>query len=587
MLKTRVAITAAAIAALSAGAATASGATRAGDADPPSTTGRALISVRTPALPSADGKNAALRRDAALERSHELLDRVAQRNGIEVDARSDAAGLLTAELGGTGLGALRDRLASDPRVESVRLEGRAEFRHTPNEPFFSAADIHAPNWDLFQWPLMRQGFPGAWDLAKGWVEVGVIDSGIDVSHPDLSSRLNGTLNCTGALCLGTAVTDTLGHGTHVSGLACADSDNTYGVASAGFDCALYVIKTDLSYTSIINSIYAAANHGAKVINMSFGGDAPDPDLRNAIDYAWGRGAIPVAAADNYPNPPVSYPAQYIQPQGTGPDIDAGKGLVVTSVSHSGFRSAFAEQTTGVSLAAVGSAYDLKSCEGGQQGILSTYPAAPTEIDAGCGGIPARTSLNGDTRFAYLVGTSMAAPQAAGLAALMRSAAPALSAAKVVRLMKLTAGNCGRYANGIGWGTIQADRAVGAALDLDTDPPSSLIRSAKVAKRRSRGAAAARTRKRRVNVRLKRFDPSCSSELESSGVKVVKVFASVNGGRYRRVAKTKKNKKKKMKKKVSFRVKPGRRYRLYSIAVDKAKNREPPPERPDAKIRIKK
>lgn len=585
MLKLRVIFLAAAIASLAVAAATASAATQPDRVHPP-TTGRALISVRTPALPVADGRAAERRRDAALERSRGLLERVAERNAIEVEARSDAAGLLATPLQGEGLSELRSRLASDPLVESVRLEPRAEFRYTPNEPFFSASDVRAPGGDTFQWPLVRQGFPGAWDLSRGLgVEVAVIDSGIEASHPDLSSRLNGAINCTGLVCLGTGLNDTLGHGTHVSGLACADSDNGYGVASAGFDCALFFVKTDLSYSSIIDSIYAAANHGAKVINMSFGGGAPDPDLGGAIDYAWARGAIPVAAADNRPNPPASYPAQYIQPQGTGPDLNAGKGLVVTSVSHSGFRSAWAEQTTGVSVAAVGSANDFRSCEGGQQGILSTYPAVPTEIDFDCqtqpSPVPARTSLNGDTRFAYLVGTSMASPQVAGLVALMRSAAPSLAASKIVRLIKLTASNCGQYANGIGWGRIQADRAVGAALNLDRDPPESRVKSAKVAKkkRRARGASAAAARKRRVNVRLKRSDPTCHKELEPSGVTTVSVFASVNGGRYRRVAKTKK-------KKVSFRARPGRRYRLYSVAVDKANNSEAPPARADKKIRIK-
>jgi serine protease len=577
---------AAAIAALSLCVpATASGDARAGADDAPMTTDRALIAVRTPSLPVADGRTAEVRRDSALESSHELLDRVAGRNGIEIDARSDAAGLLATELDGTGLGELRRRLASDPLVEGVRLEGRADFRYTPNEPFFSASDFHAPGGDLFQWPLVHQGFPGAWDLSKGnGVEVAVIDSGVDLSHPDLSSRVTATLNCAaGPICLGLGVNDTLGHGTHVSGLACADSDNGYGLASAGFDCSLYAIKTDLSYTSIINSIYAAANHGARVINMSFGGSAPDTDLRDAIDYAWGRGAIPVAAADNTPNPPPSYPAQYVQPQGSGPDLDAGKGLVVTSVSHSGLRSVFAEQTSGVSVAAVGSAYDFKSCEGGQQGILSTYPGNPTEIDAACeaAGIPARTSLNGDTRFAYLVGTSMASPQAAGLVALMRSAAPALSAPKTVRLIKLTASNCGTYQGGIGWGTIRADQAVGAAMNLDRDPPSSQVTKAKRVRARGRRAAAAgKGRGRRIRLELKSSDPTCSAELKSSGVKAVKVFASANGGRYHKIAETKENK-------VLFRAKRGRRYRFYSIAVDEAGNTEAAPAGPDAKAKLKK
>jgi hypothetical protein len=308
-------------------------------------------------------------------------------------------------------------------------------------------------------------------------------------------------------------------------------------------------------------------------------------MRDAIDYAFARGTIPVAAADNEPAPPVSYPAQYIQAEGSGQDLDSGKGLVVTSVSHAGTRSAFAQLTSGVSLAAVGSASDLKSCQGFQQGILSTYPAAPTTIDANCQGgpapVPARANLGGEDRFAYLVGTSMASPQVAGLVALMRSAAASISAAKATRLLKLTASNCGSYGGGIGWGIIRADHAVAAALDKDVDPPTSQVRRASVVPRGAAATAAARPRGRKGNVklRLKRLDDACSKELESSGVRKVAVFASANGGRYRKIAKTKK-------KKVYFKGKPRRRYRFYSVAIDKSGNRENPPDSADAKLRFK-
>jgi serine protease len=571
MVKPRAAVTAAAIAVVSAAAATASEPARATEGGS-ATTGRALISIRTPALPTADGRAAALRRGERIDRSRELLLRVADRNAIEVEARSDAGGLLATDLDGTSIAELRAGLASDPLVESVRPEGQVELRYTPNEPLFMSPDVHAPLGDALQWHLIKQSFPGAWDTSKGiGAEVAVIDSGADVSHPDLAPRLNGALNCVGATCTGSDVTDTVGHGTHVSGLACADSDNAYGLASAGFDCSLFVIRVStggpITYTAIINAIYAAANRGSDVINLSLGGGSgDDPDLRAAIDYAFARGSILVAAGANTPNPPPNYPGEYIQPQGSGANIDAGKGVVVTSVSHTGSRSAFAEAGTGVSLAAFGSASDLISCEGFQQGVISTWPAAPTDTDTACGPVPARTTLAGDDRFAYLVGTSMASPQVAGLAALMRSANQSLSAARAVRLLKLTASNCGNYTNGIGWGVIRADRAVAAALDRDVDPPGSRVRSAK--KRRGR-----------ATLRLRRSDPTCAKDLQPAGIKTVNVFASANGGRYRRVAKTKK-------KKVRFRIKRGRRYRFYSIAVDRDGNREAPPEKADAKLRVK-
>ncbi|MDP9228221.1 MAG: S8 family serine peptidase, partial [Actinomycetota bacterium] len=211
--------------------------------------------------------------------------------------------------------------------------------------------------------------------------------------------------------------------------------------------------------------------------------------------------------------------------------------------------------------AYGAASDAGSC--GQQGILSTWPSGSTTFDTSCGSRSVRTSVGGDNRFAYLVGTSMATPQVAGLVALMRAAKPDLPAAKLVRLVKLTASNCGQYRDGIGWGRIDAPAALAAALDRDIDPPGSNLR-----------------RSGPGRLRLKRFDKAdCSDELPSSGVKVVSVFASRNGGKYRRIAKTKK-------KTVRFRPKRGGRYRFYSIATDKAGNREAPPPEPDERIRVK-
>jgi serine protease len=307
--------------------------------------------------------------------------------------------------------------------------------------------------------------------------------------------------------------------------------------------------------------------------MSFGGGGPSSELNAALDYAWANGAVPVAAGDNSPTPPASsnYPAQHVQPEGTGPNIESGEGLVVTSASHSGMRSAFAQKTSGVTVAAYGSATDSSS--GGQQGILSTWPPPTVLLDSA--GV--RTSVNGDDRFAYLVGTSMATPQVAGLVGLMRSARPGLSAARIVKLIKLTAGGCGRYGtSGLGWGIIRGDRALAAAAQKDVVAPSSRVRGAKLRRGRGRGGRVAM-------LRLESSDGGsetpCTKEIPSSGVKSVAVFASAKGGPYHRIAKTTKSR-------VRFRAKSGRRYRFFSAAVDKAGNREAAPGEPDAKLRLR-
>jgi serine protease len=177
--------------------------------------------------------------------------------------------------------------------------------------------------------------------------------------------------------------------------------------------------------------------------------------------------------------------------------------------------------------------------GGQQWILSTWPAGSVQDDSFGG----RTTLNGDSRFAYLVGTSMAAPQVAGVAALIRAVKPNMPNTSVVHLIKATASHCGSYGDGIGWGIVWADEAVIAALDKDLDPPSSNVRRVKRVKRvkRSSRASTARTSGRPVKVRVKSEDnrqPHCTKGLPVSGVKKVIVFASRNGGLYRRIGKTK-------------------------------------------------
>jgi serine protease len=563
------------------------GSAAAGGTTAPSATGRALIAVRTPSLPSPETSRGRYR--DALASSRERLNQVAERESLDVAARSVPGGFLTVALNGRSLDQLRAQLADDPLVSEVGLEHRAQPRYVPNDPYLYTPDPHAPGQDLAGWNVLRTGAETAWNISRGsGAEVAVIDSGVDVSHPELAGRISGTNNtCTGILgCQGTGVTDTDGHGTHVAGLACGAGDNQAAIASIGFGCSIYAIKSDLTWTSIINSIYAAVSHGSDAISMSFGGGASPTEiaqLRNALSFAFTNGSIPVAAGANTPSPSPSnnYPAQILQPEGTGPDLANGIGLVVTSASHAGNRSAFAQRTSGVSVAAYGSATDQIS--GGQQGILSSFPPAAVDADIGAGAWPepcqCRTSVLGDNRYAYLVGTSMATPQVAGLVALMRAAKSNISAGKAIKLIKETAGGCGSYSpngNGLGWGIIRSDRAVAAAAQKDIKPPRSKVRSARKGHAPGRGRVAV--------LRLKRFDKGrtaeCAKDIQIpvTGVKAVSVFASTNGGPYHRIAKTRKEK-------ILFGTKPGRRYRFFSVAVDKAGNRESAPTTADAKLRI--
>jgi serine protease len=121
---------------------------------------------------------------------------------------------------------------------------------------------------------------------------------------------------------------------------------------------------------------------------------------------------------------------------------SGKGLVVTAATAAGARADWAGYGRGVSVAAYG------------VDIFSDFPANETTLDADCG---CRATLGGSNAYAYLSGTSMATPQIAGIAALVRSANPKLKAAQVIKIVERSAGSA-RSSN-LGWGIPHAAVAV--------------------------------------------------------------------------------------------------------------------------------
>jgi subtilisin family serine protease len=428
----------------------------------------------SPAVPAPPPEEAQLTgRAVVLVEPAESPQRVRQRLSGVLDGEGLRSEVAVPQLGaaaveipvGSSVAALRRELFAEPGVVRVTPEYRRSPRLaplTPDDPAWATLDPAAPAGDLFQWNLVRERFPGAWARSQGTgVEVAVIDTGIDAYHPELAPRIVEAIDADGSLGSGPATVDETGHGTHVAGLACAASNNGYAGASAGFGCGLIVEKTDFSDLSIASAIVDAADRGAEVINMSFGGPTSSPVIRDAIDYAWAHDVVMVAAASNQPVSNQGIPAEYLQPTGSAPDINAGEGLVVTAAEYDDTPASFDPGFgPGISLAAYGAA------SAANRGIFSTFPGYPTELEAGVPGqfgpCSCRTYFGEDDRFAYLRGTSMATPQVAGAAALIRSAKPAMSAARVIEILKRSA-RPGTFGDALGWGILDAKAALKMAL----------------------------------------------------------------------------------------------------------------------------
>lgn len=162
-----------------------------------------------------------------------------------------------------------------------------------------------------QWNLAQIGAERAWAVSRGGgVTIGIVDTGVDMSHPDLQGKIAATANCVGGTCRDGNAQDSNGHGTMVSGVAAAVTNNRLGIASVAPDARLVVAKVlDGSGEGRPEDINAGirwvVERGAKVVNLSLGDEnflstslAGTP-LRSAIEFAWSRGAVPVLASGNY------------------------------------------------------------------------------------------------------------------------------------------------------------------------------------------------------------------------------------------------------------------------------------------------
>jgi subtilisin family serine protease len=290
-------------------------------------------------------------------------------------------------------------------------------------------------WE-WQWDAANMNAVPDWvQAAAGRVKIAVIDSGADLKAPDIGGKAPQTWS---VLSRSHGVRDTLGHGTFVSSLAAGSIDNGVGIAGFGGDAKLLVVQaigkdgyiTDVDEAAAI--VYAV-RHGAKIINLSIGGSQTSSIERRAIRFAARHGVLLVAAAGNEHEQgnPVEYPAALLQ--------RGGIGLAVGATRMDGSRAPFSNTGGYLSLVAPGE---------------NVFAAESSD----CDWPRAQPSWSSPGYYGWASGTSFAAPEVAGAAALVWGANPSLTARQVAQVLKESASGDG-WSPELGWGRLDAAAAV--------------------------------------------------------------------------------------------------------------------------------
>ena len=348
---------------------------------------------------------------------------------------------------------LRAGLGVDRAVlEASRVAGLAYIE--PNYLYSAFEDPNDPDYAKLQWAPQKVQADLAWPLWKSRTPtvIAVLDTGIDLNHPDLENKLfrdsAGTVIGYDFINGEIYPKDDHGHGTHCAGIAAAQINNKIGMAGiAGWnadlsgsdsnDTKIMPIKVldakgSGSVLAIAKGITFAVENGAKVISMSLGSTETSTTLTEAINYAWSKGCVLVAAAGNSGVSAKAYPA-------ASPNV-----ISVAATDSTDTLASFSNYGSWVLCAAPG----VK--------IYSTYPGG----------------------YNTLSGTSMAAPLVAGEVALLASHAPDLSNAALKAFVLKNVDPYKRYGNRtIKGGRVNVYKAIFAINSVPV-APSGLVATAK-------------------------------------------------------------------------------------------------------------
>ncbi|WP_433007843.1 S8 family serine peptidase [Kribbella sp. CA-294648] len=328
--------------------------------------------------------------------------------------------------GGLPAPELLKKVKADPTVELASLNYKRHIAAAPNDEYYTTDQ---------RTYLNTVRVPQAWDLSRttGNQIVAVLDTGVDAGHPDLAGHLVPGYNAVSSTRPNPV--DDNGHGTMMLGIIAASANNSIGVAGVGWNVKAMPVKVldangEGYDADIAEGIDWAVTHGAKVINLSLGGDTDNVVLHDAVKRAVAKGVVVVAAAGNDGNNVVQFPASY-------PEV-----LAVAATNAGGALTHFSSYGDWVDIAAPG--WDILST-----GVRSMTPS-------------------GYEPYWYCTGTSCSAPIVAGVAALVKNKRPSLTAAQVAQRLKALSRDAGPRGTDpyYGAGILDAYAALGGKWTTD-------------------------------------------------------------------------------------------------------------------------
>lgn len=337
-------------------------------------------------------------------------------------------------------------MRQDPTVEYAEPNHVVHISVTPNDALFRYQYALYNESQYIGVPGSPQGQPRAdikategWEETKGDEEViiAVLDTGVDLLHPDLNKKIlhggkdfiNGDFDAT----------DDHSHGTHVAGIAAAETNNYEGIAGVAWNSKILPVKVfdadgEGRIDVIVEGIIWAADNGAHVMNLSFGAGVGNQALEEAVRYAYESDVVVVAASGN-DGGAVLFPAAY-----------DNYCLAVAATNNSDERVTF-QNSGGEWESNFGPEVDVAAP--GQD----IFSAVPTWF-LSPGSLP----------YEYKGGTSMATPHVAGLAALIKSIKPWLTTEKIMDIIRFSADDINSTQNPgqdefLGYGRINMEKAL--------------------------------------------------------------------------------------------------------------------------------